>query len=159
MIAEERPLAGFAPPRDCFSVSVVNHKGQGCTIAWPLEEATRLFEEVEAVDADYELRSQITMKLLRKYLRRRRKRDAERVALAALSTALASPYCDLAEHFSAAVREHNRAAISVVFGKKRGLVITIAERGFDDAGVLKAWTRAGLGRAVIVKVGKEEVMQ
>jgi hypothetical protein len=153
-------MDGFEPPAGSFSVSVVNHRGQGATLAWPIEVAAAMFAELADMPGGYSVLAGSTWTLLRKYLRRRRTRDAERLVFAALSAAIASPYCDFTGHFSAAVREHNRAAISFAFGKKRGLVITVAERVADPGGLLKAWTRAGLGPGVVIggDSGKE-VMQ
>ena len=154
-----KALGGYEPPAGTFSVGCVDHRGRGCTAVYPLEEATPIFDGLKGINADYVLRTRATWKLLRKYLRRRREQDAKALALAALSTALASPYCDFASKFSAAVRKHNRAAVSLVFGKKRGLVVVVAERGFDDAGVLKEALRAGLGPMVIINADEEGAMQ
>ena len=159
MIVKERPLRGYQPPVGTFSVSCINHRGRGCTIAWPLEEAAPLFAQLKGLRADYPSRLRATAKLLRKYLRRQRERDAQALAVGALSTALAYPHFDFASEFSAAVREYGRAAVSVVFGKKRGLMITVGESAVDDASVLKEATRRGLGPVAISKLGEEEAMQ
>ncbi len=105
-----KALGGYEPPEGTFSVGCVNHRGQGCSAVFPLGEAAELFEELKGMEADYALRIRATWKLLRKYIRRQRSHDAKALALAALSTALASPYCDLPSDFSATVRSHNRAA-------------------------------------------------
>ena len=96
---------------------------------------------------------------MRKYLKRRREHDAAALALAALGTAIASPYCDFASEFSAAVRRHNRAAVSLVFGKRRGLVLVVAEQGYDDEGLLKEAMRLGLGPLSVFPAGNEEGLQ
>ena len=49
--------------------------------------------------------------------------------------------------------------MSVVFGKKRGVLIVVAERGFDDPAILKHATRAGLGPMTIRKLGEMEELQ
>ncbi len=154
-----KPLGGYEPPDGTFSIGCVNHRGQGCTAVYPLEEAAPMFDQLKGIDANYLTRAQATAKCLRKFLKRRREQDAKALALAALSTALASPFCDFASEFSAAVRKHNRAAVSLVFGKKRGLVVVVAERGFDDAGVLKKTMRLGLGPLSIVNIDEEGAMQ
>jgi len=155
----ERPLGGYEPPDGTFSVGVVDHRGRGCIAVYPLEEATPLFEQVNGLPANYHTRAQATAKALRKYLKRHREQDAKALALAALSTAIASPYCDFATKFSTTVRKLNRAAVSLVFGEKRGLVLVVAERGYDDAGLLKEATRLGLGPLSIFPAGNEEGLQ
>ena len=159
MIVKERPLRGYQPPVSTFSVSCINHRGTGCTIAWPLEEAAPVFAALKSLRADYPSRARATAKLLRKYLRRRRERDGQILVLAALSCALAYPHDDFASLFSAVVREYGRAAVSVIFGKKRGLMITVGESAVDDASVLKEATRRGLGPVAISNLGEEEAMQ
>jgi len=155
----EMALGGYEPPDGAFSVGCVNHRGQGCTAVYPLEEAALMFDQLKGIDANYLTRAQATAKCLRKYFKRRREQDAKALALAALSTAIASPHRDFASEFSAAVREYNRAAVSVVFGKKRGLLVVVAERGFDDPSMLKHATRAGFGPMTIRKLGEEGAMQ
>ena len=153
-----KPLGGYEPSDDTFSVGVVDHRSCGGSAVFPLDQAAVLFADLRNT-ANYETLVAATYKLLRTYKKKRRDKDLRRLAMAGLATAIASPYCDFADQFSAAVRKHHRAAVSLVFGKKRGLVVAVAERGFDDAGVLREALRAGLGPLVIINADEEGAMQ
>ena len=154
----EIALGGYEPPDGTFSVGVVDHRGCGGSAVFPLDQAAVVFADLGNI-SDYETLAQATYKLLRTYKKKRREKDLKTLAMAGLATAIASPYCSFSAEFSAAVREHNRAAISLVFGKKRGLLVVVAERGFDDSAILKSGARAGLGPVAIFGAGKDGAIQ
>ena len=153
-----KALGGYEPPDNTFGVGVVDHRGCGGSAVFPLDQAALLFADLRNT-ADYETLVAATYKLLRIFKKKRQDKNLKRLAMAGLATAIASPYCEFTKEFSAAIRKHNRAVVSVVFGKKRGVLIVVAERGFDDAAVLKEALRAGLGPMAIVNAGEDGVTQ
>ncbi len=97
--------------------------------------------------------------LMKKYLKRDRHKDGEALAIAALSTALASPHVDFAKEFSAAVRKYYKAAVSVILRKKRGVMIAVSQQGVDDWTMLKRAIRQGHGPVTVIRCDDDEVMQ